>query len=76
MVANSETDSVDELMLQNLGTNLMNRKKFRIDQSKIKTNKIRLDRIDLNDDQYELKKVKRLQESMSLSKLSGNNLDK
>jgi len=76
MVANSETDSVDELMLQNLGTNLMNRKKFRIDYSKIKTNKIRLDRIDLNDDQYELKKVKRLQESMSLSKLSGNNLDK
>jgi hypothetical protein len=31
MMTKSETDSVDELMLQNLGSSLMNRKKFRID---------------------------------------------
>lgn len=42
----------------------------------MKTSKIRLDRIDLNDEQWELKKIKKLQENMSYKKLSGNNLDK
>lgn len=54
----------------------MSRNKFKIDYSKIKTNRINLNRIDLNDDRYELKKIKKLQENMSLRKLSGNNLDK
>jgi len=54
----------------------MSKKKFKIDYSNIKTSRINLNRIDLNDDRYELKKIKKLQDNMSLRKLSGNNLDK
>lgn len=76
LIAKSEVDSVDQLMLQQTLTNMASRHKFKIDYSQIKTNRINLNRIDLNDERYELKKIKKIQDNMSLRKLSGNNLDK
>jgi len=76
LIAKSEVDSVDQLMLQQSLTNMASRNKFKIDYSQIKTNRINLNRIDLNDERYELKKIKKIQDNMSLRKLSGNNLDK